>query len=263
MAKKEKDNKGKKDDKKEGNKILTILIVLVIVIIWLAVFAVLIKLDIGGFGSGVLRPILKDVPVISMVLPSESDTQIAEDNNYEYKSLAEAIAKIKELEQSVDDMTTTNDSDTSTIAELKAEVERLKVFEDNQKAFEEKVAEFDKNVVFADNAPDIEEYKKYYEEIDPTNAALLYQQVVEQLQYSDAIQAKADIYKNMDPAAAAAVFETMTADIESVANMLLCMKPKESAAIIAEMDPVVAAKITKKMLDMDEEKLADTSGATG
>jgi len=35
------------------------------------------------------------------------------------------------------------------------------------------------------------------------------------------------------------------------------MKPKESAAILAEMDSVVAAKITKKMLDMDAEKLSD------
>jgi flagellar motility protein MotE (MotC chaperone) len=263
MAKKDKDNKDKKDDKKEGNKILTILIVLLIVIIWLAVFTILIKLDIGGFGSGVLRPILKDVPVVSMILPNESDSQLAQENNYDYKSLPEAIAKIKELEQTIDDMSTTGTTDAETIAELKKEVERLKVFEDNQTAFEEKVKDFDKNVVFNDNAPSIEEYQKYYESIDPTNAAALYQQVIEQLQYSDAIKAKADIYKNMDPAAAAAVFETMTADIENVANILLSMKPKESAAIISAMDPVVAAKITKKMLDMDAEKLADTAATAG
>lgn len=263
MAKNDKSSKGKKDDKKEGNKVLTILIVLLIVIIWLAVFAVLIKLDIGGFGSGVLRPILKDVPVVSMVLPSESDAQIAEDNNYDYKSLSEAVAKIKELQQQIDDMSTTNTSDSTTITDLQAEVDRLKVFEDNQTAFEKKVKDFDSQVVFTDNAPSIDQYKAWYESIDPTNAAALYQQVVEQLQYSDAIKAKADIYKSMDPAKAAAVFQTMTADIESVANILLCMKPKESAAIIAAMDPVAAAKITKKMLDMDAEKLASVTGTAG
>lgn len=263
MAKKDKDNKDKKDDKKEGNKILTILIVLLIVIIWLAVFGILIKLDIGGFGSGVLRPILKDVPVVSMILPSEPEAQIAEENNYQYKSLTEAIAKIKELQQTIDDMSTQTDKDTTTITDLQAEVDRLKKFEDNQKAFEQQVADFDKKVVFNDKAPTLEEYQKYYEAIDPTNAALLYQQVVQQLQYSDAIKAKADIYKSMEPAAAASVFETMTADIESVAKILLCMKPKESGAIIAAMDPVVAAKITKKMLDMDAENLAAVTGATG
>lgn len=262
MAKKDKsDSKDKADkEKKEGNRILTILIVLLIVIIWLAFFGALIKLDIGGFGSGVLQPILKDVPVINRILPDTSgtaDTKTAVESNSEYKSLSEAVAKIKELEQTIEDMTTSGAGSSSTIAELQAQIDKLKKFEDEQKAFEERVAEFDKNVVFADAAPDIEEYKKYYEEIDPENAAAIYQQVVEQLQYSDAIKEKADIIRNMDPKAAATLFETMTADIESAAKILLCMKPKESAAIIDELDPVVAAKITKKMLDMDAEKLAE------
>jgi len=117
--------------------------------------------------------------------------------------------------------------------------------------------EFDKNVVFAEAAPGLEEYKKYYEEIDPANAELIYRQVVEQLQYSEAIKEKADIYRVMDPEAAALILETMTADVEAVAKILLAMKPKESSKILAEMDHVLAAKITKKMLDMDEERLTN------
>lgn len=261
MAKKD---KAANKDKKEGSKLLTILIALFIVIIWLALFGALIKLDVGGFGSGVLRPILKDVPVINMILPNVSDVQLAQENDYEYKSLTEAIAKIKELEATIADMETSTTDNTDTVAELQAEIDRLKVFEDNQAAFEEQKKEFDQNVVFAEAAPSIEEYKKYYEEMDPTNAAEIYRQVVEQLQYSDAIKEKADIYKSMDPKAAAQILETMTADVESVAQILLSMKSKESAAILTEMDSVVAAKITKKMLDMDTEKLASvtTSNST-
>ncbi len=259
MAKKEKS--GNKDkEKKEGNKLLTILIVILIVVIWLVFFGALIKLDIGGFGSGVLQPILKDIPIINQILPETSDSSKVKtevDTNNEYKSISEAVAKIKELEQTIEEMTASDTDSSTTIADLQSEIERLKEFEEKQKSFEEKVAEFDKNVVFADAAPDIEEYKKYYEAMDLANAEKIYQQVIEQLQYSDATKEKADIYKNMDPEAAAAVFETMTADIENVAKILLCMKSKESAAIIAEMDPVVAAKITKKMLDMDAEKLAE------
>ena len=254
MAKKDKAKESSKSDK-EGNKILTILIALFIVIIWLAIFAILIKLDVGGFGSGVLRPILKDVPVISQILPDVSEQQVAAENDYAYSSLPEAIAKIKELETTITDMTQTNADSTTSTADLEAEIARLKVFEDNQLAFEARVAEFDKNVVFADAAPSIEEYKAYYEAINPTTAEEIYRQVVEQLQYSDAILEKADIYKNMDPKAAAQIMETMTADVESVAQILLSMKPKESAEILAAMDSVVAAKITKKMLDMDAEKL--------
>lgn len=256
MAKKDKAKGNSKNDSKDGNKILTILIALFIVIIWLAIFAILIKLDVGGFGSGVLRPILKDVPVISQILPDVSEQVVAEENNYEYNSLPEAIAKIKELQTTIEDMSKSSaDSSTST-ADLEAEIARLKVFEENQLAFEARVAEFDKNVVFADAAPSIEEYKAYYEAINPTTAEEIYRQVVEQLQYSDAILEKADIYKNMDPKAAASIMETMTADVEAIAQILLSMKPKESAVILAEMDSVVAAKITKKMLDMDAEKLA-------
>jgi flagellar motility protein MotE (MotC chaperone) len=257
MARKNKEDKGaKSNDRKEGNKVLTILIALLIVVIWLAVFGILIKLDIGGFGSGVLRPILKDVPVLNRILPAESEEQIAEDNNYEYKSLAEAVARIKELEAQIAAMEKAGSEKTDNTAELQAEIDRLKVFEENQQAFEDRVTDFDKNVVFAPAAPDIENYKQYYEAINPTNAEEIYKQVIEQLQYSDAIKEKADIYKSMDPEDAARILETMTADVEAVAQILLSMKPKESAAILAEMDNVVAAKITKKMLDLDAEKLA-------
>jgi flagellar motility protein MotE (MotC chaperone) len=256
MAKKDKAKTGDNDNK-EGSKILTILIALLIVIIWLAVFGLLIKMDVGGFGSGVLRPILKDVPVINMILPGVEDSVIAEENNYEYTSLPEAMAKIKELEQTIADMSKNSADNSTNVTELQAEIDRLKVFEENQLAFEQRVLDFDKKVVFNDSAPDIEEYKAYYEAINPTNAETIYRQVIEQLQYSDAIKEKADIYRKMDPEAAALIMETMTADVEAVAQILLSMKSTESAAILAEMDNVVAAKITKKMLDMDAEKLAD------
>ena len=85
------------------------------------------------------------------------------------------------------------------ILELQAEVDRLRVFEDEYEAFEERVRRFDINVVYNSQAPDIEEYKKYYEEINPETAAEIYRQVVEQLQYDDAIKQKADLHKNMKP----------------------------------------------------------------
>ncbi len=242
--------------KKEGNKVLTILIALLIALIWFAIFGMLIKLDVGGFGSGVLRPILKDVPLINLILPKVSEEQLAQEEDYAYDSLAKAVARIKELELQIAEMNKGTAEEENVVEELQAEIDRLKVFEENQLAFEERQKEFDKNVVFAAAAPGVDEYKKYYEAINPANAELIYRQVVELLQYSDTIQEKANIYKSMDPKAAAAIMETMTADVEFVAKMLLAMKPKESAAILAEMDEVVAAKITKKMLDMDEEKLA-------
>ena len=50
-------------------------------------------------------------------------------------------------------MTTAN---SDYIADLEAEVRKLQTYKDNQDAFEKRKKEFDENVVYADNAPDIE-----------------------------------------------------------------------------------------------------------
>lgn len=246
MAKKkntdELENLGEKE--KAGNKIVSFLIALVIVIIWLGVFALLIKLDFAGFGSKVLTPILQDVPVINRILPGNVYTD-SEGNTY--KTLDQALARIQELELELDSLTNSGDVNSSYIAELEAENARLRVFEENQKAFEERVFEFEQNVVFNDKAPDIEEYKAYYEEFDPENAAILYQQVVEQLEADASILAQAERFANMEPAEAAEILEVMTGDLDLVCKILENMKTKVSAAIIAEMTPEYAAKVTKKM----------------
>ena len=49
----------------------------VIVLIWIAILCLIIKLDFGGFGSNVLAPVLKDVPIINMILPSVSEEDTA------------------------------------------------------------------------------------------------------------------------------------------------------------------------------------------
>ncbi|MDF2589742.1 MAG: hypothetical protein K0S41_3583 [Anaerocolumna sp.] len=252
MAKKDK-SLGNGEEKKAGSKIFAIILVFVIIFIWLAIFAVLIKLNVGGFGNSILRPLLKDVPIVNKILPDVTDEQIAYENDYPYSTLKEAIDRIKELELENESLAANSTNGAETIGDLQAEVDRLKVFESNQLAFEERVKEFENEIVFSDSAPDIEEYQKYYESINPTTAEEIYRQVVEQEQYSQAIQEKADIYRKMKPKNAASILEVMTGDIDVVAKMLLCMKPTESSLILAQMDPTAAAKITKKMLDLDEE----------
>lgn len=233
----------------KGNKIVNLLIGIVVIIIWLGIFIIMIKLDIGGFGSNVLRPILKDVPIVNSILPDASDGQVADENNYSYSSLSDAINRIKELELELDSLKSTNEANSKYIAQLEAEVNRLKVFEENQKEFEKSKLEFDQNVVFAKNAPSIEEYVKYYEGIAPDNAAKIYQEVVEQMQYDEKITAQGKRYAKMDAAKAATVLDIMAAaDINTVCEILGSMKEDNAAAILGEMEAAMAAKITKKML---------------
>lgn len=252
MAKKEKDDLlDGADTKKEsaGSKIVTFLIALAIVIIWLGVFALLIKLDVGGVGSKIFYPVLKDVPIVNKILPDMGDDSLSPDAEYKFSSMDEAIAKIKELEAQVDSLTSINGSNAQYIAELEAEVTRLKTFEDEQKEFEERKLEFDKEVVFADQAPGIEEYKKYYEGIDAEHAEELYRQVVEQIQVDQKITEQSERYANMDPASAAAILDVMASgDLDIVAQILSNMDPDKAALIMAELDSATAAKVTKMMV---------------
>lgn len=65
MPRRNKRNNNTTDDvgveEKKGNKLVSILIGILIILVWLVIFAALIKFDVGGFGSSVMRPIFKDV----------------------------------------------------------------------------------------------------------------------------------------------------------------------------------------------------------
>ena len=69
MAKKVKDNE-------EAGRVGSAFMTLLIVMIWLGVIVILIKLDIGGVGSNVLRPVLKDVPILKEILPDMTDDEL-------------------------------------------------------------------------------------------------------------------------------------------------------------------------------------------
>lgn len=249
----EKKPKKKKEKEKEeesaGSKLVSILIVIVIVLIWLGLFAAVVKADLFGFGSGVLAPVLKDVPVVNKILPEGSVPGSGAEEGYEFDSMDEAIDRIKELELMLDSENSSSGVDSKYISELESEVERLQVFEREQLKFAKEKKEFDENVVYADNAPGIEAYKQYYEEMDPDNAAEIYRQVVEQIQASAKVKAAADRYAEMDAASAAQIFDQMTsADLDMVCEILAEMDSEKSALILQSMDSNVAAKITKRMI---------------
>ena len=251
MARKKKKSEDNLDtdnglEEEKGGGIAGALLAVAIIVIWLVIFALLIKMDVGGVGS-MLRPFLKNVPVINRILPDKSDEEVMEETGYKYKNLAEAVDRIKELEDQLAQYQNNGAADSDQIAQLKAEVERLKVYEDNQENFLKQKEEFDREVVFTDNAPDIEEYKKWYESIDADNAAALYAEVVRQLEHKQEVQDWAAAYAKMDAKNAAAILQEMTGDTNLVAEILECMTAKQRAAILAEMDTVFAAKMTKIM----------------
>ncbi len=239
------------DDDSGASGVSVFLVTALIVVVWIAILCLLVKLDVGGFGSGVLAPVLKDVPVINKILPStEGATDVTMETGEDYggyKSLAEAVRYIKELELELQSAQSAQSTSSEEVANLKAEVERLKTFENNQVEFQRIKTEFYEEVVYAENGPGAEEYKKYYESIDPTTAEYLYKQVVQQVEESDDVKEYAQAYSEMKPKEAAAIFESMTDNLGLASRILSVMSAEDRGKILGAMDSATAARITKIM----------------
>lgn len=239
------------DDTEEssgGSKVALVFVTLIIIIIWLAILALLVKMDVGGFGSTVLAPVLKDVPYINKILPATDESELGtEDTEYPYQTLDEAVAYIKELELELQTAQEGSSENSAYVAQLESEVAKLQQYEQNEADFENEQAQFYEEVVFNDKAPDISEYQKYYESIDPANAEELYKEVVQQEQTSQELTDYVSTYSQMKPKEAAAIFDTMTDNLELVAKILNQMDRQSAANILGKMDSQTAAKVSELM----------------
>lgn len=230
-----------------------VLTTLIIVLVWVGIICALIKLDVGGFGSGVLAPILKNVPVLNMILPGEATGSISTDENGEevdvggYSSLKDAVAEIEDLEKELVDYQEELNAKNERILALEEEIKRLETFEDMQVEFERIKTEFYNEVIYAEKGPGAEEYQKYYESMDPAIAEVLYKQVISKQEEDEEIKNYAQAYSEMKPKQAAGIFEKMTDNLNLAARILGEMEPDARGKILGVMDPEVAAKITKIM----------------
>lgn len=232
--------------KRLGNKILGIIILFLILLVWIIIFSFLIKFDVGGFGS-TLRPIIKDVPIISKILPNTKEDKIAKEENYPYQSLEDAANKILELEELNKDLTKEKEEYEKTIEDLEADMSAFKDLQENSQAFRERILEFDKKVVFSEEAPDIKEYKKFYESIEAENAKIIYEEVVNEIKYSQDLKKKVDIYSKMKPKAAASIFESLSKDTGLLVDILSQMDSESASKILAEMNAKLAGELTKEL----------------
>ena len=235
-------------DEDEGSTISVVIVTAIIIVVWLGILALLIKLDVGGFGSNVLAPILNDVPVLNKILPETEETEVSVGESYGgYNSLRDAVDQIERLELQLAQAQSNLDTDAEEIAKLKAEVERLSTFERNQIEFQRIKNEFYEEVVYAENGPGAEAYARYYEAMDPETAQNLYKEVIAEEKESEEVLNYAQAYSEMKPKEAAAIFEEMTNNLDLAARILGVMEPDDRGAILGAMDPEIAARITKIM----------------
>lgn len=232
----------------DGNGLLTFGATILIVVLWLAVICIIVKLDIGGFGSSVLTPILKDVPVVNYILPGNSITETTDSESYGgYTSLKDAVEQIRTLELEVEKLQSQISTKDEDLDNLKAEVLRLQDFEKKQVEFQRIRTEFYEEVVYSDKGPGEEAFQEYYESMDPATAEYIYKQVVTQLEESQEVIDFAEAYSSMKPKQAAGIIEAMDDNLNLAARILNMMEPAERGEILGVMDPDVAAKLTKIM----------------
>lgn len=231
-----------------GNPLVTVGATILIIFLWLAVICAIVKLDVGGFGSTVLGPILKDVPVINKILPGSVVTETVDPEAYGgYSSLKDAVEYIRQLEQELERAQNASNAKDADLIALKAENERLREFQSKQLEFARIKNEFYNEVVYSEKGPGAEAYRKWYETMDPNTADFLYKQVVQQMEESEEIQNYAKAYSSMKPKEAAAIFEAMEDDLNRVAKILHAMNADDRGKILGAMDAKVAARLTKLM----------------
>ncbi|MBR4515403.1 MAG: hypothetical protein IKO61_11015 [Lachnospiraceae bacterium] len=241
------DKKDKKE-KKEGVGFAGFLIVVLIITTWLSVMALLIKLDVGGFGSGALRPILKDVPVINKILPDATDEETARESDYPYTNLADALQQIKKLDAALGSKDAEIGALNDKVAELEKEVARLKTFEQQQEEFEQEKNKFYDEIIYGESAPSADTYIEWYNSIDAEKAEEIYRDMITSRQADEDIKKLAKSYETMDAKKAAAILATMSNDLDTVALIMSQLSDAAKGKILAEMEADYAALVTKKLM---------------
>ena len=244
-GKKGKDEEGDEDEDKKGGGFVVALVTILVVIIWLAIFALLIKTDVGGFGSTVMYPILKNVPYLNKILP-EVEEYAQEDSAYQFATMDEAVARIKELEAQLKAAQDQSTTDAATLADLQAQAAELQTYKENEAKFEQEKQQFYEDIVYNDKA-DTSNYRQYYEEIEPDNAEAIYRQVVQQDEAASKISDYAKTYSSMKASQAASIFNTMTDNLDLVAKILNAMSASQRGAILGAMNAQTAAQLTAIM----------------
>ena len=208
-------------EKEESNQSFVANILLIVIVLLLVALPVLVsKFNIAGIGEK-LRPVLEDIPYISMILPKKPDPQ---DPKYmskgeltkgflEYKAQAEKLQK--QLEDANNEL--------QSLSPFKEENQKM-VDEQNRLNQERQQLEQDKQQLEADR-------QKYNEQTAVKN----------QEQAEKDIKDIIAMYENAEAESTAKAFEKMK--VEDVVLILKAMKKSQAGEIFSAMNPEFSAKV--------------------
>jgi len=246
--------------KQQKGKLMTILTVVLIAVFIIAVFGGIFYFIIFNNIGGVTErhySAIKKIPVLNLALPEPPDplnpkymtnneirkqyVEFRKENEMLREQLAEAQKKIDEykvFKDNNDELTRQADEKTQDLAAREAAVVEK---EQKLKELQEKI-----DTLIANGDPAA--YAEYYESIEPDNAKQIYEKILLEQQIDANVKKFAQVYAEMDPAAAAAIFEKLgTSQIGMIAETLMAMNKADSAEILESMTPDFAAKVTEKL----------------
>lgn len=249
------------EDQKEkgakGSPLKIILIAVLSLLFLLLVFLLLLRLNVFGLGTA-LGQSLKNWPLAHVYLPpevfeTEIDPETGEPIVVEPEETMEELKEIIKLNESeLKKKTEEVDILLKQVQSLKAENERLAVFEKNQLAYEQDKRELDDLIV---HSGDQAAFADWYQKMNPDNAARLYQQTMTDLAVKEELDKLTKVYSEMKPKPAAKVLESMsTTRLEMVAMIIKNLDTVQAGKIMNELEPKVAARITAYLYPEQQER---------
>ncbi len=239
----ENEDKKKDKDKKKGGIVRIIIIFLIILVVLIGGFIALLKLDVAGLGTKIIGPSIKDIPGASLILPEMPEEEIIEgEESNTYETLDQAVEILKVTENLLKEKEEEAEKLNEQIVKLQLEIERLKEFETSYLQFETDKANFDQMIVVG---TDSNAFSKWYETMNPDNAAKIYADVIGQQSLAEELKDQIDTFSEMKPDEAAAILsETAVTRLEMVATIIKHLEAGDAAKILGAMDSKLASRIT-------------------
>ncbi|NTV90595.1 MAG: DUF615 domain-containing protein [Clostridiales bacterium] len=233
---------------------------LIVVIILSAVFGGAFYLIIHNNVNGLAeryRTSIQNIPIARLALPVAPDpldpkyltadqikekyVEFRQANAELQKQLDDAIAAQKELQKYKDDYD-------KMVAEYDAKNKALETRTGELDTREAQLNELKASVDELIASGDKEGLAKYFETVNSTTAAAIYEKVKIQQVADENTKKFAQIYAAMDASTAASIFEAMGAGkMELIATTLKAMNKDNSSQIIAAMTPAFAATVTSEI----------------
>ncbi|HEY8500604.1 MAG TPA: hypothetical protein VIL89_08300 [Clostridia bacterium] len=240
--------------------LLTVLLsILIVLVVFGGAFYYVLKNNIYNLGE-YFRPRLEKNPVLKYALPPLPAWEDPDDPKH--LTQAELVKKYNDLRNDKADLTIKLEQANQRIMELENERQQLSSLKEEAEAvkleneklleqIEREKAQLQKDreevsEIIANGSPD--GLKDYYNKIDPETAKKIYTEIMKKEAADKQVKTMANTYAEMEPANAAVILtELWDKDTGLVLDIISLMKADESAEIMENMEPALAAELMQKL----------------